>query len=128
MTQSSSEAAVAQALTRTDDPNLCSRSEPGDIGEVFRNGGSRATAAPAIVRDALDRKWRDRLGRTCPSGQMTVGAYVLGERRSTHTHTGRGWAQSRRITGPARFSGLVLVRVGLGETGLQVTDDGAELA
>jgi len=42
--------------------------------------------------------------------------------------TGRGWAQSRRITGPARFLGLVLVRVGLGETGLQVTDDGAELA
>jgi hypothetical protein len=72
------------------------------------------------VTDSEGYKAADR-----PSGQMTVGADVLGEWR---LDTGRGWAQSRQITGPARFLGLVLVRVGLGETGLQVTDDGAELA
>lgn len=55
---------------------------------------------------------------------MTAGADVLGGWRSTRV------VVERRVLGSrtGRFLGLVLVRVGLGETGLQVTDDCAELA
>ncbi len=63
-------------------------------------------------------------GCTCPCGQMTVCADVLGGRGSTWVVVGRTAAASRM--GPVL--GLMLVRVGPGETGLQVTDDGAELA
>lgn len=55
---------------------------------------------------------------------MTVCADVLGGRGSTWVVVGRTAAASRM--GPVL--GLMLVRVGPGETGLQVTDDGAELA
>lgn len=65
-----------------------------------------------------------RIGRTCPCGQMTAGADVLGRWRSTWVVVGRRAVGSQ--TG--QFLGTVLVRVGLGETGLQVTNDCAELA
>jgi len=45
VTQSSSEAAAARALTRADDPALCRRPEPGDIGEVVQADISRCRRA-----------------------------------------------------------------------------------
>lgn len=54
---------------------------------------------------------------------MTVVADALGGSQSTGRVVGR-----EAVGAGEGGSGLVSVRVGLAETGLQVTDDGAELA